>query len=302
MKNRDYWRKREEEALARRIKNEAKYNKVLSGHLQDLYDSIDREINAFYGKYATDEGITLSDAKLRADTLDMEAYSRKAARYVREKNFSPQANEEMKLYNMTMKVNRLELLKANIALETVSTFDDVNDYVGEVLTTETMANFTRLSGILGMSLGSVERANAIVNASFKGATFSENIWGDCAKLNAELSKILTQGLISGKGSRQLARGLRKVINASRYETERLVRTELTRVVIESQAQSLVEAGFEKYEYMTCSSAGYTKNPVCDECRALDGKIFALKDKLPGTNAPPMHPNCRCCITPYIEGM
>ena len=83
-------------------------------------DQIQKEIDSFYAKYASKEGITIAEAKKRASKLDMEEFSRKAKKYVEEKNFSKQANDEMRLYNLTMKVNRLELLKAQIGLEPVS--------------------------------------------------------------------------------------------------------------------------------------------------------------------------------------
>ena len=65
------------------------------------------EIDRFYGKYAAAEKITITEAKRRVAKLDIEAYERKAKRYVKEKNFSQRANEEMRLYNATMKINRL---------------------------------------------------------------------------------------------------------------------------------------------------------------------------------------------------
>ena len=40
--------------------------------------------------------------------------------------FSDEANEEMRLYNLTMKVNRLELLKARLGLEMVNGFDEMH--------------------------------------------------------------------------------------------------------------------------------------------------------------------------------
>ena len=55
------------------------------------------------------EGITMAEAKKRADKLDIDAYARKAKKYVAKKDFSDEANEEMRIYNLTMKVNRLEL-------------------------------------------------------------------------------------------------------------------------------------------------------------------------------------------------
>ena len=57
--------------------------------------------------------------------MDIDAYSRKAAQYVKDKNFSKEANEEMRLYNAAMKINRLEMLKANIGMHLVGGFDEL---------------------------------------------------------------------------------------------------------------------------------------------------------------------------------
>lgn len=108
-----------------------------------MYDSADKEINAFYSKYAAKEGITMAEAKKRADKLDMEAYERKAKQYVKEKNFTDKANAEMRLYNLTMKVNRLELLKANIGLKMASGFSDLEKHFDQALTERTQAEIKR---------------------------------------------------------------------------------------------------------------------------------------------------------------
>ena len=119
MTSREYWQEREAEQLKKNIQDEARYNQELHRIYANMLDNIQKEIDSFYAKYASKEGITLAEAKRRAAQLDIDAYARKAKRYVKEKNFSDQANEEMRLYNLTMKVNRLELLKANLGLELV---------------------------------------------------------------------------------------------------------------------------------------------------------------------------------------
>ena len=81
-----------------------------------MLDSIQQGIDSFYAKYAEKEGITLAQAKQRVSRLDIEEYQRKAAKYVKDRDFSDQANAEMRLYNLTMKINRLEMLKANIGM------------------------------------------------------------------------------------------------------------------------------------------------------------------------------------------
>ncbi|ULW86590.1 minor capsid protein [Staphylococcus aureus] len=35
------------------------------------------------------------------------------------------------------------------------------------------------------------------------------------------------------------------------------------------------------------------------CHSLNGKIFKVKDMIPGVNAPPMHPWCRSTAVPYV---
>ena len=83
MASSDYWRKREEEALKHYIKQEAEYDKEIKRIYQNQLDEIQKEIEAFYGKYAKAENITLAEAKKRVGQLDIAAYERKAAKYVK---------------------------------------------------------------------------------------------------------------------------------------------------------------------------------------------------------------------------
>ena len=104
-------------------------------------------------------------------------YERKAKRYVREKDFSEQANEEMRLYNATMRINRLEMLKANIGLEMIAGHDELEKFMSGILRGRTEAELERQAGILGKTIRTnAQKANAIVNASFHNATFSNRIW------------------------------------------------------------------------------------------------------------------------------
>lgn len=259
-----------------------------------MIDEIDKEINGFYSRYATKEGITMAEAKKRVAKIDMEEYERKAKKYVKEKNFSEQANTEMRLYNLTMKINRLEMLKARIGLEMVSGFDELQKYYDEILTKRTLDEFERKAGILGKSVSDPRKAaEVIVNASFKNATFSDRIWMYQGMLKSELDKLLQTGLIQGQNPRVLARHLKERFGVSQYNAERLMRTEMARVQSEASKRSMEENGFEEYEFMAEGTA-------CPICRALDGKHFRVKDMLPGTNAAPMHPNCRCAVTPYMD--
>ena len=294
MDSQTYWRNRETEQRKHDIRDEREYQRHIEEIYQNMIDEIEKEINGFYGKYARKEGITMAEAKKRAAKLDIEAYGRKAAKYVKEKNFSKQANEEMRLYNLTMKVNRLELLKAQIGLEMVAGFDELQKYYDEKLTDRTIAELERQAGILGKTIqDNAKAANAIVNASFHNATFSDRIWMYQDMLKNELNSLLQTGLIQGQHPRKLATHLRKRFGVSQSNAERLLITEMARVQTEAQKQSFERNGFEEYTFLALGTA-------CPICRALDGKHFKVSKMMSGTNAPPMHPNCRCSVAAYED--
>lgn len=294
MNSKDYWRKREDEALKHYITDEKEYDKHIKKIYSDMLDSCQREINAFYGKYADKEGITIAEAKKRVSKLDIAAYERKAARYVKDKDFSARANEEMRLYNAAMKINRLEMLKANIGLELIAGTDELEKFMEGVLQGRTEEELTRQAGILGKTVkNNAQKAHAIVNASFHNATFSDRVWMYQDLMKAELSKLLQSGMIQGKNPRLLARDLTKLFGTSTFNAERLMRTELARVQTEAQKQSFERNGFDEYEFIANSSC-------CEHCQDLDGKHFKVSKMMPGENAPPLHPFCRCSTAAYED--
>lgn len=241
----EYWKKREKAQQKKNIKDYAVYQKKIAEIHQNMLDEIQKEINGFYVRYAKKEGITIAEAKKRASKLDIEEYARKAKKYVAEKDFSDKANEEMRLYNLTMKVNRLELLKAKIGLELVSGFDELEKLLGEKLTEKTLEELERQAGILGKSIqDNAKAAHAIVNASFHNATFSDRIWMYQDMLKADLSKLLQQNIIQGKHPRELATHLRKRFGVSQYNAERLMIAESARIQTEAQKQSMERNGFD----------------------------------------------------------
>ena len=133
MNSSEYWRKREAEALKHYTKDEKEYDRRIQRIYANMLTDIQTQINAFYGRYADSEGITLAEAKKRVSKLDIATYEQKAKKYVEQREFSKQANEEMRLYNATMRINRLEMLKANIGLELIAGHDELEKYMDSIL-------------------------------------------------------------------------------------------------------------------------------------------------------------------------
>lgn len=289
-----YWRDRELRHIQDNIRNDEQIARRLRRlHLRAM-DNIENEIEAFYGRYATFEGLTMEEARKRVERLDIERYERKARRYVREFDFTEIANEEMRLYNVTMRINRLQLLKANIHLELLAMTSEEQRILFEAMTESARAEYERLSGILGQTLTYNEQMLAtIVNASFLSATWSDRLWDNQDALRHELDRLLNRGIVQGINPRQLARELREKFETSIYNSERLLRTELGRLQIQVQEDSYKQADISQYEVVV-------EPDGCDYCQSFDGKVFDVEDMEVSVNAPIFHPNCRCSTSAYIS--
>ncbi|MDN8966412.1 phage head morphogenesis protein, partial [Staphylococcus aureus] len=77
---------------------------------------ITKELLAFYAKYAKDTGLSIQEVKKMADSFDVLAFSNKAKQFVERKDFSEEANQSLKQYNLTMKISREKLLKQQLDL------------------------------------------------------------------------------------------------------------------------------------------------------------------------------------------
>lgn len=292
-----YWTEREKKQRELYMMEEAQQQKELERIYSDMYRWAEDEINRFYGKYATAEGIDITEAKKRVTQADIEEYERLAKEYVRDRNFSDRANAEMRLYNATMRINRLEMLKARIGLHLVDGINTIDEYYEKVITDRTAKEIERQAGILGETVtnaDTIKRANNIVNASFFNATYSERIWSHQDRLRSMISIELQKGLIAGIGSRQMASNIRREYDVSLADAHRLMVTELRRVQTDVAMDSYKASGVERYVYLAV-------NPrACPICRELDGKDFAVSEAEPAKNAPPMHPRCHCTTAPYVD--
>lgn len=292
-----YWANREWETRNQYLKEEDGFMSDVNKVYEDMYRWCESEIERFYGKYASAEGIDIAEAKARVSRVDIEEYEKLAKEYVKDRNFSPQANAEMRLYNATMRINRLEMLKARIGVHIVGGFNDLDGFYSRVATDRATKEVQRQAGILGTTVSNADttsRAKEAVNGSFKGATFSQRIWSHMATLKNDLANALQQGLIAGVGSRELAQKIKKKFKTSKYNAERLIRTELRSLQTDVAMNSYKRQGIERYVFLAVN------RNACPICRALNNKDFAVSEAEKGENAPPIHPNCHCTTAPYID--
>ena len=313
--NLKYWRDREEEAQRHYIAEDDALEAKIGSKYNYLYMELDERINAFYSRYASAEGIDMATAQQKVSQMDVKAFEERAKQYVeaaarmrkaeeeghyalaeqlKRYVFSDEANEALRLYNATMRINRLEMLKAQMGLDITETFNDIQQLLGDGLDERVIEELERQSGILGETVSpTAKRVNAIVNASFNNATWSQRLWGYQDQLRDELSKLLTNGIIQGRNPIELARELRKTIGGTKANTERLTRTEMSRVQTAAQEESYKESGYEQYIFIAVGTA-------CPICKELDEQVFPVENLKDNQYAPPIHPNCRCSTAAYMD--
>ncbi len=140
----------------------------------------------------------------------------------------------------------------------------------------------------------------------------EDLKGVTAQMDTQISRVLSQGIADGDGPRLLARKMNAVIKGggadlgvtdtlgrfipAERRARMIARTEVIRAhhqgMIQEYRNWAVEGVTVKAEFVTTDDAD-----VCEECDALQGRIFTL-DQI--QNLIPVHPHCRCISIPVLN--
>lgn len=298
-----YWQDREAKHILEILHRHQNYEKEIHQIYNDLWSEIQEEVEKFYSVYAGKEKISITEAKKRVSLHDVEAFAEKAAKYVKDRDFSSEANKQLRLYNLTMRVNRLELLKSKIGLYLTGTTDKIQKYIDLNLTAEALAEFRRQAGILGETVMSQEHygrvTKSLVQASYKGVTFSQRLWANQDVLKSNLNRLLVKSIIAGKHPDVVSRELRQLVvidklrgkETADYVARRLMLSESTRIQTDVQKRSYEDAKIEEYDFIC-------ENDACSHCWAIANEgPYKTKDMAAGVNASPIHGWCRCSTTP-----
>lgn len=278
-------------------KRDFKRDKAIEKIYQQSTARIQNQIDSFYLKYASNNGLSKAEVMKLVSKMDVTKFQDAAKLAVKTRDFSDEANYWLKIYNLKMKTNRLELMKAEINLELLSMTEDISKLSNAAMMDEAMREYKRQAGILGNSVGRpAERLQAVIDADFYGKNFSERIWGRNGLYHqtqqdvfSSLSRIYTD--MSGYKTERTR--LMKRFDVSRGEAQRLLRTEVARINSQVQEQSLKDAEFTHYVYVAEPGA-------CKLCAYYDGMLIPLEDAEIGVNLKPLHPNCRCSAYGVIK--
>jgi SPP1 gp7 family putative phage head morphogenesis protein len=322
-KNNTYWDDRvklEQQWMQKNLADDKAYAAHLNGYYDKALKGIQDKINDQYTRFAGSEGYSIADAVKTVKGTDIRAYEKEAADIVKQSrqmfkekggpltfaDFEPEVNRRMRVYNATMRINRLEYLKSQIGLEAIKAGVEVNADLAAKLNDDYINEVKRQSGVLGeytppASFANGKRAAQVIMANANHNGFSQTLWKNTdafkADLDIQLNNVMVQGLNGRDMMKVLRQHLSDSVDKARYVTERLARTESARVQAEAQNDVYKDLGVTKIKWIAEPSA-------CKQC--LD--IAAHEDIVDGigvwplNDAPdiPAHPNCRCSKAPIAD--
>lgn len=299
--SKNYWKTREYHNLLKSKNKDKDFVKFRIVYIyNELLRNIEKEIERQTLRFADDKGISINEARKTINKADINDYKDLAKRYVEEKDFSDRANREMKLYNITMRLNRLEYLAEVLRLHIIGTGSTLEQSLKGHLLDGSIDEYKRQAGLLGLNLDDKEirrRAEFIVSQDYHNAHFSDRVWRDTKELSRRIERNIDSVILQGKNPKEFARKLRdlvkKDINSLKSVTERLAFTESGRVWIQTQIDAYEEGGYKYLQVLTEPTA-------CSDCSPHDGDVVKISEAVEGDNIPLWHPRCRCTTVAYYK--
>ncbi len=140
-----------------------------------------------------------------------------------------------------------------------------------------------------------EFIDSYINYRIDGMTYSDRIWKNKDWMINKLYESLGQAIYDGKDVRKLAKEMSDIFGSSAYQSQRLINTELARVVTQATEEIYKDSGVvDKVQW--CATLELDR--TCEDCQNLDGKIFDLSDIYKPEI--PLHVSCRCTWIPVID--
>lgn len=291
----NYWEQRTKQLNKALEKDEERLKRRLVNYYKREARRLDKEIASFYQKYGENNIIEyrkllqqMSSDDIQLLYEDMDEFARKY----------PQYSHLMPTRANIYKLTRLEGLQQSVYMAQLR--------LGAITDIELTAHLEKQAKRYGkaadtangkvFSMVNEQTVKGFVNTEWSnGKNFSQRIWDNAQKLADTLNTELAQGFARGETYEKLTKQITdKFETVSRNNAYRLIYTEGTYVMNESSIQGFSE-DFEQYEYSVVEDGH-----ACPICTALNGKVFNIKDRVPGVNFPPMHPWCRCTFKVHVD--
>ena len=307
MRNREYWQKRFSAVEEMRNKRGRLTVDQIAPHFDRAQASIDKEIRAWYQRFADNNEISVVDAKKLLKKNELEELQWDVSEYIkrgRENAVSQEWLKELENASAKFHISRLEALKLRTQNAAEQAFAVEQNKLTECLADTWKQDYYHTAYEMqkgfqvGFDVAQVDnrRVTKLLDKPWTAdqMTFSDRIWKSKAQLLDSVSTELTQMCILGKAPDEAINNIAKRMNVAKSQAGRLVMTENAYFGSAAQKQCYKDLDVEQYQIVATLDSR-----TSDICRHFDGKVFDMKDYEPGVTAPPFHVYCRTCTVPYF---
>ncbi|MDD5873684.1 MAG: minor capsid protein [Clostridia bacterium] len=303
-----YWQKRYDQIEQAAHDKAVAYYSALDKKYSRAQAEIDKEINAWYQRFAVNNKIDYTEARRLLNSDELDEFRWSVEDYIKageQNDVDGRWMKELENASARHHVNRLEALKLSTTNSIEKAMGGMTDDVDKMLRDVYKSTyykgcyeFQRGTGI-GFDLAKVNDRylDAILKKPWcaDGSNFSDKIWKNKTKLVNELDNELMRMALTGDAPGESIRRISKALHTSKNNAATLVMTEQAFFTSIAQQDAFKELGVGEFE-VVATLDGLT----CTTCGSHDGEHRPMSEFKPGITAPPYHPNCRCTTVPYFD--
>ncbi len=310
-----YWEDRAENSIKRMEGKVNDYSVEMIDSFEKAKKDLQKEINAFYGRYANENKISLAEAQKQLDFKELKAFKGNLKEYTAlAKNSIGTYNLELNNLSIKARITRLQALEfeCDTILQRLyqQLQDKVNTAVKNIFIDEYYHNQFDIENYTGFQYHYAKIADSVIKKVLEtpvmGADISARLWRQDLDTGFKIRQTLNNMFTTGKPPQDFADELQKIIGkrdkdgnltGKKYEAYRLLYNESSFAVSQADLQGYIDDDID--EYIIIATLDFKTSPIC---REMDGKHFLSKKAILGENFPPLHCNCRSTTAPYIEGI
>lgn len=308
MNNSEYWKKRFEILEKSAVSKGANYYSSLEEEYRKASKSIESEISTWYTRFATNNQITLSEARKLLNSSELAEFKWTVQEYIKfgeENALNGQWMKQLENASAKVHISRLEALKVQMQQQMEVLYGNQTDGI------DTLARKIYSDGYyhtafeiqkgfnVGWDLQSLneKQLSKVLNKPWTAdnQTFRDKCWKQKTDLVSTVSTELTQAIMRGDSPDKAIKTISEKFDVAKNKAGRLVMTESAFFASEAQKDCFNELNVERFEIVATLDSHTSQI-----CQDLDGQVFDMKDFQAGVTAPPFHPWCRSTTVPYFE--
>lgn len=278
--------------------------KELASHYERSAQRIQANIERLYGKFSTDNGVSISEARKLINGTEYRTWKKDIEEYIAEykETGNPKTLLELNTLAMRSRISRLDKLYGDtlIELDKLGSKADkaITGFLKDAYKDNRLHSAYELAkrgqGPLNVAINE-KHVEQVLRAPWSGKNYSERIWGNSDKLARTLQDTVFNSVHRGVPVEKLAKEVQERMNVGKNDAVRLVRTELNYVHNQATLDSLKSANMGYFQFIATLD-----KRTSSVCREHDNHVYPIDEAEVGTNVPPLHPRCRSTIAGSID--